>query len=137
MNVAVRYYSKSGNTAKIAEAVAQAAGTQALPIADGLKEPVDLLFLGGAPYAFHLAKPLRTFIAQLRPADVKTVCVFSTSGSPLGASQMIAKKCREAGLDVLEQEFHCVGSRADLAEEKEKAQKFARAVIEEQTGISG
>ena len=130
MKIAVRYYSKGGNTAHIAADIAEAAGTEALPITQALQEPVDLLFLGGAPYAFHLAKPLRDFIdTKLSPADVKNVCVFSTSGSPAGASGMIAKKCEAAGLKVLPQEFHCRGPQADTPEEKEKAQAFARSVI--------
>ena len=48
---AVRYLSHSGNTKKIAEAIAEGASTVALSITDepALKEHVDVLFLGGAP----------------------------------------------------------------------------------------
>lgn len=133
MEVAVRYYSKGGNTAQIAQDIARAAGVEAQPITVPLEGPVDILFLGGAPYAFHLAKPLRDFIASgLNPAAVKAVAVFSTSGSPLGASKMIAKACRSAGLQVLPQEFHCQGPAVKTEEAKKQAQRFAQAVLEHQ-----
>lgn len=47
---AVRYYSKLGNTKKIAEAIAEGAGVSAVSITDEpeLKEHTDVLFLGGA-----------------------------------------------------------------------------------------
>lgn len=53
MSTAVRYFSKLGNTKKIAEAIAEGAGTAVVSVTDEpeLKERVDVLFLGGAPYA--------------------------------------------------------------------------------------
>ena len=54
MSVAVRYYSRSGNTKAIAEAIAKAARVHAVsvdaPMA-GLEETADVLFIGGALYA--------------------------------------------------------------------------------------
>ena len=48
---AVRYFSKLGNTKTIAEAIADGAGAKAVSVTEEpeLKEPVDILFLGGAP----------------------------------------------------------------------------------------
>ena len=46
MKFAVRYYTQTGNTKKLAEAVAGALGVEALPITEPVKEPVDVLFLG-------------------------------------------------------------------------------------------
>ena len=55
MDIAVRYCSKTkfGNTRRIAEAIGDGIGVKAVSIADEpkLKEKVDILFLGGAPYA--------------------------------------------------------------------------------------
>ena len=40
MKIAVRYYTKTGNTKKLAEAVANAIGEKALPISSPITEPV-------------------------------------------------------------------------------------------------
>lgn len=58
MKKAVRYYSRLGSTKTIAEAIAQGAGVQAVSITEEpeLTEPVDVLFLGGAPYANIMAR---------------------------------------------------------------------------------
>ena len=46
MKTAVRYYTKTGNTKRLAEAVAGAVGAEALPISVPVTEPVDVLFFG-------------------------------------------------------------------------------------------
>jgi len=48
MKVAVRYQSRGGNTQGVAEIIAQTVGASAEPVTTPLKEPVDILFLGGA-----------------------------------------------------------------------------------------
>ena len=54
MNCAVRYYSRSGNTKLVADAIAKAAGVKAVSTDSSeaqICEPVDVLFIGGALYA--------------------------------------------------------------------------------------
>ena len=48
MKVAVRYYTKTGNTKKLAEAIAEAVGAEALSLNTPIEEPVDILFLGNS-----------------------------------------------------------------------------------------
>ena len=55
MKFAVRYYTQTGNTKKLAEAVADALGVEALPITEPVEEAVDVLFLGNSYYAFSIA----------------------------------------------------------------------------------
>ena len=45
MKIAVRYYTKTGNTKKLAMAIAEAVGVEAKPISVPVDEPVDILFL--------------------------------------------------------------------------------------------
>ena len=61
MTKAVRYFSRLGNTKTIAEAIADGAGVKAVSITDEpeLKERVDILYLGGAPYANIMAPELK------------------------------------------------------------------------------
>ncbi len=54
MTFAVRYYTKTGNTKRLAEAVAKELGVEALPISEPVTEPVDALFLGNSYYAFNI-----------------------------------------------------------------------------------
>ena len=64
MKTAVRYDSRSGNTKALAEALARAAKVSAVPVDDpkaALTEPVDLLFIGGALYAYGLDSHLKTY----------------------------------------------------------------------------
>ena len=81
MKTAVRYFSKLGNTKKIAEAIAQGAGVKAVSIADDpkLHEYVDILFLGGAPYANIMAPELREYAESLKAEQVGRVILFTTS----------------------------------------------------------
>ena len=81
MKTAVRYFSKLGNTKKIAEAIAQGAGVKAVSIADEPKLPeyVDILFLGGAPYANIMAPELREYAESLKAEQVGRVILFTTS----------------------------------------------------------
>ena len=59
MKIAVRYYTKTGNTKRLAEAVAKAAGVEAQPISVPVSEPVDILFLGNSYYAFTIDPEVR------------------------------------------------------------------------------
>ncbi len=83
MKVAVRYCSKTkmGNTRRIAEAIASGANVQAVSIKDEkeLNEKVDILFLGGAPYANIMAPELREYAKNLNPDMVGQVVLFTTS----------------------------------------------------------
>lgn len=127
MNIAVRYYSRSGNTRAVAIAAADAVHADALPVEEPLPQnTTDLLLLGGAMYAFHIARPLRDFIRSLSPEKVRAVAVFSTASNPGGASKAIAKECRKAGLRVLPVEFHCVGKVAKKPETAAAAAQFAQ-----------
>ena len=78
MKAAVRYYTKTGNTKRLAEAVAAAVGTEALPISVPVTEQVDILFLGNSYYAFTIDPEVKAFIRSL---DKKTVGGIVNFGS--------------------------------------------------------
>lgn len=132
MTTAVRYFSKGGNTESIAVAVGEAVHADALPVPDPLSGHVDLLFLGGALYAFHIAGQLKQFILGLSPSQIGAVAIFSTTGNPSGAYKQIAKQCRKAGLNVLPSEYHCVGKAARTDEARQRAAAWAEATVSRQ-----
>jgi flavodoxin len=79
MRVRVVYQSTTGNTKKVAEAIARAAGCAAEPVsATAVSEPVDMLFLGAGIHGSDIDTSVKKFIEELDPALVKQVTVFST-----------------------------------------------------------
>ena len=127
----VRYFSRSGNTKVIAEAIAVAAGTQAKDVSVPLTVKPDVLFLGGAVYAFHIAGKLKKFIKTLSPESTAKIAVFSTAGNPGGASGLIKKQLQKRGITPVEREFHCIGGLAKDETVQKQAAQFAREIMEE------
>ena len=76
MTYAVRYYTKTGNTKKLAEAIAKELGVEALPISEPVNEKVDLLFLGNSYYAFNIDPEVRAFVASLDKAKIGKIVNF-------------------------------------------------------------
>lgn len=105
---AVRYYSKLGNTKTIAEAIAKGAGVPAVSIDDEpeLKEKVDVLFLGGAPYANIMAPELRAYAQKLEKEHVGKVVLFTTSNWSRRTVLALKKLLREKGIPVEEEYFY-------------------------------
>lgn len=139
MRIAVRYASRGGNTRAIAIPIAQEVHAEALSVDTPLSGRTDLLFLGGAMYAFHIGRELRDFIGSLNPSEVGTVAVFSTAANPGGASRAIEKACRKAGLNVLPIEYHCRGPQARTEDAARAAAAFAKKALAmtEQNGAAG
>lgn len=130
MNIAVRYYSRSGNTKAVADAVAEAVGVKAVSVdaaqAD-IKEPVDLLFIGGALYAYGLDKHLKAYLKTLKKETVKKAVVFSTSWLSKHSVDLIKNGLREACIPVEEEFFYVKNQPSD--EQKKQAADFARKFI--------
>ena len=78
MNIQVRYYSRSGNTKILAEAIADGAKVKAISIADEnsmIKKKTDILFIGGALYMYGLDEKLKKYISELN-ANIKNASEF-------------------------------------------------------------
>ena len=134
MNIAVRYYSRGGNTAKIAKAIAEAVGVEAKTVSEPLSGDVDILFLGSAPYAFDVDDEVKKFIRDIN-VSVGKVVNFSTSAAVKSTRKYVEKLFAEKKIPVAEEEFSCRGAFAMLHKGKpdESDQKaaadFARKVI--------
>lgn len=109
MKAAVRYFSKSGNTKRLAEAIASATGTKALDVKQPLPENVEVLFLGASVYWGGISQEVRTFIRSLDSGRVGKVVVFSTSAMAQRAFPQIKKELAKAGIAVVEDNFYCRG----------------------------
>lgn len=118
---AVRYFSKSGNTKKIAEAIAEGIGVKAISITEepALSDHVDILFLGGAPYANIMAPELRKYAEDLKAEQVKKVVLFTTSNWSRRTVKALKKILEQKGILVAQDHFYAqmlkVNSRIDAA----------------------
>jgi flavodoxin len=135
MNIEIRYYSKTGNTKKIADAIAEQAGVPAKSIREPVQGEVDILFLGTGIYGFDIDPELKEYILTLKPETIGTVVVFSTTAIVKSAYEKVRKYLQDQGLNVSEKEYHCPSHYKILrkghpnAEDIEKAGLFAKSVI--------
>lgn len=112
MNCAVRYYSRSGNTKLVADAIAKASGVKAVSTDSSeaqICEPVDVLFIGGALYAYGIDENLKNYIVGLDPEKIGKAVVFSTSWISKHAIDLIKSGLKEKGIPVEEESLHFRG----------------------------
>lgn len=129
MNIAVRYLSKSGNTKKIAEAIADGAGTSAVSITDEptLSVHADILFLGGAPYANVMAPELRRYTENLTAEKVGKVVLFTTSNWSRRTVKGLQKILTAKGIEVADEHFYA--QMLNISGRLEAAREFGRKYV--------
>ncbi|MDR2665457.1 MAG: flavodoxin [Oscillospiraceae bacterium] len=135
MNVAVRYHSDSGNTKKVADAIAGALGVKAetasYPVHD-----VDILFMGSAIHAGKLPYEVTSFFNAVGPASVKKIAVFGTSLSGRPPVSLIRAIAIPRGIQVAGESFACPGRYLMFkrgrpnSEDLAAAEKFALGILE-------
>lgn len=139
MNIAVRFFTRGGNTAKVAAAIAKSAGVEARSVDASINEPVDILFLGGSVYAFGLDEAIKTFIENLDANMVKAAAVFSTSAIVKSGNQEMERLLEEKGIKVLYPMFYCRGEFKFMhkghpnTEDLKEAAAFAQNILRKGT----
>lgn len=134
MKVAVRYYTETGNTKKIAEEVAKVAGVEALPVSEPLTEDVDVLFLANAVYAAGVAKEITECIENI---NVKVGEIVNISSAALMKSSysQVKKIVEKNGLKMSRKEYHCRGQFKMIHkgrpndEDMQKAREFTKEYL--------
>lgn len=111
MNIAVRYYTRSGNTKKLADTVAKAVSSEALDVSVPLDEKADILFLGCSYYGFDMDEAVKQFILTNKEFIGKIVC-FGTSAMMKSMKKPVSKIADTVGVTVADEEFHCRGEFA-------------------------
>ena len=134
MRIAVRYYTRSGNTKKLAEAIAKAVGVEARTVGEPLREDVDILFLGSSVYAYGVDDSVKRFISDIG-VRVGKVVNFSTAALVKSTYKQVGKLLAEKGIVQAEEEFYCKGAFGPMhkgrPDEKDcqAAAAFAKKVI--------
>lgn len=135
MKIAIRYYSKTGNTKKLADAIAKAIDVKAETVDQSIPEDTDILFLGSSVYAAGIDDSVTKFIEQLDRKSVKKVINFSTAALLPSTYKQVKELVEKRGIQMAEQEFHCRGSFSLLHRNKPDdkdllaAAQFAKKVI--------
>ena len=137
MTVAVRYYTKTGNTKRLAEAIAGELGVEALPISTPLEERADLLFLGNSYYAFNIDPEVRDFVRSLDQEKVGKIVNFGSAAMLNSTYKKVKAEADKAGILMSGKEFHCKGEFKGLhkgrpnEEDLKAAAEFAKNIIKE------
>lgn len=109
MKVAIRYYTKTGNTKKMAEALGDAIGVEALTVDSPLTEDVDILFLGSAVYAAGVDSKIKEFIKNIN-VNVGKIVNFSSAALIESTYKQVKKIAEENNITMASEEFHCRGA---------------------------
>ena len=131
MTYAVRYYTKTGNTKKLAEAIANELGVEALPISEQINEKVDILFLGNSYYAFSIDPEERDFVRSLDKNKVGAIVNFGSAAMLNSTFKKVKAEADKVGIPMMDKEFHCKGEFKGLhkgrpnSDDLKDAAKFA------------
>ena len=136
MNTAIRFFTKSkkGNTQKLASAVAEATGIEAVDVSVDLTEKVDRLILINAMYAANIDKEVKEFLSRNKD-NIGEVVNMNTSASGSSTWKAVKKVTDELGITLSEKEFHCAASWIFINkglpsdEDYARAKEFAKSVI--------
>ena len=135
MKIAVRYYTKTGNTRRLAESIAKAVGVEAYPISPPVIEPVDILFLGNSYYAFSIDPEVRNFVRGLDKSKVGKIVNFGSAAMLNSTYRKVKAEADKAGIPMDEREFHCRGEFKGIHKGKpdesdlKAAAAFARGIV--------
>lgn len=136
MKFAIRYFTRTGNTEKLAKVIEEVAGVEAKKIDAKLEEDVDVLFLGASIYAAGIDNEIKKFIDGI-DVKVKKVVLFSTAamlGSPYKQVEKLLKN-KEIIMDP--RHFHCKGKFLNMLKDRPNEEdlnnlrEFVKDIVEE------
>ena len=134
MKIEIRYFTKTGNTKKLAEAIAQELNIEAQELSALLSEKIDILFLCNSVYWAGADSSVKKFISENK-SKIGLLVNVSTAAMIESTYAQIKKIAEKEGVKLSDKEFHCRGKftalhsghpdDADIAAVK----AFARKVI--------
>ncbi len=128
MTYAVRYYTKTGNTKRLAEAMAKELGVEALPISEPVNEAVDYLFLGNSYYAFDIDPEVKDFVASLDKDKIGKLVNFGSAAMLNSTYKKVKGVADKVGVAMDEKEFHCRGEFKGIHKGRPNESDIAAAV---------
>ena len=135
MKVAIRYYTQTGNTKKLAQAIAGELNLEAKPVSEPLEEKTDVLFLCNSVYWAGIDKRVKQFVKD-NADKIGTLVNVSTAVLIASTYSQMKSVAAENGVALSDEEFHCKGklaalhaghpSEADLNAVREFARRIAQ-----------
>ena len=114
MKTAIRYFTKFGHSAKMAEVVSQVTGVKAETVATPISEPVDVLYLGSGVMLGKISSDMVRFIRTLTPDKVRRVICFGSCAIIKSPVPQMRSLLEAQGITVDERSFTCKGSMGPL-----------------------
>lgn len=134
MNIAVRYFTKTGNTKKLADAIAQELNVDARELSVPINEKADILFICNSVYWAGADGSVKKFIRDNKE-KIGLLVNVSTAAMIESTYAQIKKIAEKENVKLSDQEFHCRGKftalhsghpdEADIAAVKAFAGKVA------------
>lgn len=114
MTTAIRYFTKFGHSAKMADVVSQVTGVKAETVATPISEPVDVLYLGSGVMLGKISSDMVRFIRTLTPDKVRRVICFGSCAIIKSPVPQMRSLIEAQGITVDERSFTCKGSMGPL-----------------------
>ena len=131
MKIEIRYYSRSGNCKAIADAIGEVSNIKPISVDEAnasINKEVDVLFIGGALYAYGLDDHLTKYLKTLDKQYIKKAVIFSSTWISKHSIELIRKNLEEKGIEVVEDAFYVRGKPS--SEKLNEAKAFAKKYIE-------
>ena len=109
MNIAVRYFTRTGNTKEFAVAAAEVLETEALDVTERLAGKKDILFLCDSVNYAGVNGAVKSFMKVNRDNISRLVNILMAALIESSYPQ-IRRICESLGIEIESREFHCKGS---------------------------
>lgn len=136
MKVAIRYYSKFGHSAQMAQVVGEVAGVKPESVATPLNEEVDILFIGAGVFLGKVNSSIKEFARSLDPKKVKKIVLFGSSAIIDSPIPQMRKTFEELGFNVAVESFTCRGAMGPVhsdhpdAKDLQSLHEFAKTILQ-------
>lgn len=110
MKNAIRFFSKFGHSAQMAEIVGKVIGAKPEDVTHPLTEPVDVLYLGCGVMLGKISSDMVNFINTLTPNRVNKVICFGSCAIIKSPVPQMRSLLEARGIAVDERSFTCRGS---------------------------
>ncbi len=114
MKTAIRYYSKFGHSAQMAQVIGEVMGVKPESVETPLTDEVDILFIGAGVFLGKVNSKIKAFARTLDPQKVKKVVCFGSSAIISSPVPQLRDIFEELGFKVDTESFTCRGSMGPL-----------------------
>ena len=114
MKTEIRYYSKFGHSAQMAQVIGEVMGVTPKSVETPLTDEVDILFIGAGVFLGKVNGSIKEFARSLDPQKVKKVVCFGSSAIISSPVPQLRAIFEELGFKVDTESFTCRGSMGPL-----------------------